>query len=271
MLSLLGRGLGGVRRRFGVGGVVAVVVFVFALSGGALAAGRYVVSSTKQISPKVLKALRGDAGPAGKAGAAGATGVAGAAGPAGSVGPAGPAGSVGPAGAAGSTGPAGAAGAAGPAGPKGNEGSPWTDGGSLPEGAMETGVWAFGPLTRESGPAEEVAISFPIPLSKPLEKGTQVHYVKAGEAAPAECTIEREGKVVAGTLEDPVAAAGNLCVYEGQLADAAFDRIARLVFEGGATEEFPGAGKSGALIVISMTHEPEPKGTGTWAVGAPEG
>ncbi len=238
MLSLVGRGLGRVRQRFGAGGVVAVVVLVFALSGGAAAAGRYVITSTKQISPKVLKSLKGNAGPAGKAGATGATGAAGPAGPAGSVGPAGPTGATGPAGPAGSTGPAGPAGSTGPAGPKGNEGSPWTDGDSLPEGAMETGVWAFGPLTRESGPPEEVAISFPIPLAKPLEKAAQTHYVKAGEAAPAECTIEREGKVVAGTLEDPVAAAGNLCVYEGQLSDAAFDRIARLVFENGVTEEF---------------------------------
>ena len=275
--------------------VVATLALFLAMSGGAAyAASHYLITSTKQIKPSVLSSLKGKAGAAGPNGSTGAVGAQGAQGAAGPAGPAGPAGVAGGEGKAGSPGKALLASAASESeckekgtkfevegsgksehvcnGAKGKEGPPGAIHGQepLPEGATETGTWAFGPLTRESGPAEEVAISFPVQLAKPLESGNQVHFVKAGEAAPTDCTVEHEGKKVAGTLEDPVAAPGNLCVYEGQLADAAFDRIARLVFEGGVTEEFPGAGKSGALIVISMTHEPEPKGTGTWAVTAPE-
>jgi hypothetical protein len=33
------------------------------MSGGALAAKRYLINSTKQINPKVLKALKGNVGP----------------------------------------------------------------------------------------------------------------------------------------------------------------------------------------------------------------
>jgi hypothetical protein len=56
---------------------------VFAMSGGALAATHYVITSKKQISPKVLKTLKGKPGSRGPAGPAGAAGAAGAAGPAG--------------------------------------------------------------------------------------------------------------------------------------------------------------------------------------------
>ena len=50
--------------------VAATLALVFAMSGGALAAKHYLISSTSQISPKVLKELK-------KAGARGATGAAG--------------------------------------------------------------------------------------------------------------------------------------------------------------------------------------------------
>jgi hypothetical protein len=54
------------------------------MSGGALAANHYLINSTKQINPKVLKRLQGHNG---RSGARGATGQAGPAGPAGSQGP----------------------------------------------------------------------------------------------------------------------------------------------------------------------------------------
>src|SRR5437763_16587897 len=56
---------------------VALFALFFAMGGGAYAAKHYLITSTKQISPKVLKALKGKAG---KPGAAGATGPAGPAG-----------------------------------------------------------------------------------------------------------------------------------------------------------------------------------------------
>jgi hypothetical protein len=60
--------------------VALVVALVFALTGGALAAGHYLITSTKQISPKVLRSLRGARGARGARGTAGATGAKGAAG-----------------------------------------------------------------------------------------------------------------------------------------------------------------------------------------------
>jgi hypothetical protein len=54
------------------------------MTGGALAANHYLINSTSQINPKVLKKLKGATG---KTGAAGAPGPAGAAGAAGGAGP----------------------------------------------------------------------------------------------------------------------------------------------------------------------------------------
>ncbi|MFZ2051303.1 MAG: hypothetical protein WAU69_10295 [Solirubrobacteraceae bacterium] len=50
------------------------------MSGGALAASKYLITSTKQISPKVVKQLKGKVGPAGPTGKEGAPGKEGAAG-----------------------------------------------------------------------------------------------------------------------------------------------------------------------------------------------
>jgi hypothetical protein len=63
------------RRHLNYANVVATLALVFAMSGGALAAHHYLIVSTKQISPKVLKKLKGNAGPAGKTGAPGPQGT----------------------------------------------------------------------------------------------------------------------------------------------------------------------------------------------------
>jgi hypothetical protein len=65
-----------IRRHLSYANVVATLALVFAMSGGALAAKHYLINSTKQINPKVLKKLAGT----GKTGPAGATGAAGAVG-----------------------------------------------------------------------------------------------------------------------------------------------------------------------------------------------
>ncbi len=61
----------------------ATVVAVVLLGGSAYAGSRWVISSTQQIKPSVLKQLRGHAGPQGATGTPGASGAAGPAGPAG--------------------------------------------------------------------------------------------------------------------------------------------------------------------------------------------
>jgi hypothetical protein len=68
------------RRRPSVTTVVACLALFFALGGSALAASKYLITSTSQIKPSVLKSLQGKRGPAGTPGAPGAAGAAGAAG-----------------------------------------------------------------------------------------------------------------------------------------------------------------------------------------------
>lgn len=68
------------RRHLTYANVAATLALVFAMSGGALAAKHYLIESTSQISPKVLKKLKGRAGATGRTGAAGPAGAAGAAG-----------------------------------------------------------------------------------------------------------------------------------------------------------------------------------------------
>jgi len=65
-------------RRLNYANVTATLALFFAMSGGALAAKHYLINSTKQINPKVIKALKGNRGPAGPQGAAGANGTSGA-------------------------------------------------------------------------------------------------------------------------------------------------------------------------------------------------
>ena len=62
------------RIRFTYANVVATLALVLALSGGAIAATHYLITSTHQISPRVLRALRGRQGPPGQQGPTGQSG-----------------------------------------------------------------------------------------------------------------------------------------------------------------------------------------------------
>jgi hypothetical protein len=97
-----GRGAGRRRspERPSYANVTSTAALVIALGGGtAWAAQRYLITSTRQIKPSVLKALHR---------AKGRTGAAGPAGPIGATGPGGPVGPIGATGPIGVTGPAGA-------------------------------------------------------------------------------------------------------------------------------------------------------------------
>jgi Collagen triple helix repeat (20 copies) len=180
--------------------MIASLALVFAMTGGAYAAKKYLITSTKQISPSVLKSLQGKAGPAGIAGTAGAQGAQGPAGPAGSVGAQGPAGARGEAGAAGTKGATGAQGKEGPAGPLLE---------TLPAGKELKGTWSAGSYAPEEKAVEGIyngvataSVSYVFPLSETETPIT--HYIKPGEATPAGCT---------GSASDPGADEGNLCVF----------------------------------------------------------
>src|SRR5438034_11720099 len=66
------------RKHLSYANVAATLALIMAMSGGALAASHYLITSTKQISPKVLRKLKGRRG---RAGATGAPGIAGTQGP----------------------------------------------------------------------------------------------------------------------------------------------------------------------------------------------
>ncbi len=263
---------GGIRKRVSYTNVVLTLILVFAMSGGAYAAGRYLITSTKQISPKVLKALAGKGGAVGPAGAAGAAGPAGPAGAKGESGVGQP-GKEGPAGPTGPSGPTGPAGPTGPTGPQGQTGFTAT----LPSKATETGTWSF-----STGPGNSMpytSISFPIPLKAGLDENhvISVSFEEALEkTAPAACPGELIGGIEGSIV--PKAAPGYLCVYEGFMTPTSnvehtgefLNKFKTRVEVSRPEEEVrPGAGISGALLVFRQEKETERSfGTGLWAVTA---
>jgi hypothetical protein len=180
--------------------VIATLALVFAMTGGAYAASKYLITSTKQISPKVLKALKG------KNGANGANGAPGAQGP------------QGPAGANGKDGTNGGQGLQGEKGEKGEKGDTGATGtfGSqpLPSGQTLKGEWNLTAQASGAGSGVGNSVSFALPLGAP----PAVHYIlgngkeriansttkKVEEVEPTECE---------GSVTEPSANPGNLCVY----------------------------------------------------------
>jgi hypothetical protein len=239
------------RRHFNATTFVAVVALVFAMTGGAYAAKKYLITSTKQISPSVLKALQGKAGTAGAPGAAGAQGAQGSAGPAGSAGTKGEVGTVGAKGEKGTTGAAGAPGAKGATGASGTTG--FTD--TLPPGKTETGTWAIGG-TQPEGTEVYVQVSFPIPLRKSAEGAD--HFLDPKE------TEEQTGPPACkGTLEHPTAGPGQLCFYTSQQVGVGNPFIA-------FAEKFNGYTTAGTVMDFQYA-ETVAHASGTWAVtAAPE-
>lgn len=81
-----------------VGTMIAILALVLALGGSAVAAKRYLITTTKQISPKALQEIATAAAEQATAGAPGAPGIPGPQGPKGDAGPKGDTGERGPAG-----------------------------------------------------------------------------------------------------------------------------------------------------------------------------
>ena len=237
--------------RFGIPGAISIIALVFAMIGGAYAASND--GSAKKASASA-KAKQGPRGPRGKRGPAGAQGPAGAAGIPGAPGLKGANGAEGPKGASGAQGLQGLQGAQGPAGPAGApgatgpEGSPWTAGGTLPSGETETGMWSIPPAT-EAGFAF-VPISFPIPLAAALPSSA-LHVLGPGEGETTDCP---------GTLADPQAASGQLCLYALALSNASFSETAKSLIA---------SFKSGFFVAFELTAASPLPGGGSFAVTAP--
>ena len=236
-------------RRFTYTNVLMTLALVFAMSGGAYAAGKFLITSTKQIKPSVLKQLQGKTGPAGAQGAQGAQGSQGPAGPAGPQGPAGKGekGEPGPEGKAGTNGTNGesvgvkefsgsAAGSKcteggsefsnkagkgfacnGKEGAEGQPGSPWSPNSTLPAGATETGAWymTFGPTEETepgSGVAKEEVLSTG-PISIPVQLKEPIKF--SGNPSENHVLFAGQGGTehCSGTTEHPKADSGYFCIY----------------------------------------------------------
>jgi hypothetical protein len=159
---------------------------------------------------------------------------------AGKPGPAGPQGPVGPQGGKGDPGAPGAPGADGDPGPKGDPGDPWTAGGVLPSEETETGAWGV-------GPAGVGFVSFSYNL--PLTAAPTIKYLKKGEGETAECP---------GTVDEPEAEPGFLCIYTSEENEIEYKQISGIApasFATGAVAFFES--KGGFPIAL-----------GTWAVTA---
>ena len=272
--------LSAIRRRMHVSPatVIASLALVFAMTGGAYAASRYVITSTKQISPKVLKSL------VGKTGKIGAAGVAG---------PAGPAGSTGPAGAKGETGPTGKEGKEGAKGEPGAPGKNGTTGftDTLPPEKTETGDWSLHENVTEAFRFVVNSVSFNIPLAA----APAVHYIRMNskevitEKGQSPTGVEEvQSTTCLGSAAKPSAEPGNLCVYATQEANivkssglirfpiicsfgtqiTAVGCAERVVESDGQVAQV--ADPTGFGIVAASEEAGAVEVWGTWAVTAPE-
>jgi hypothetical protein len=101
----------------------------------------------------------------------------------------------------------------GPQGPQGAQGTPGAQGpegpfpgGDMPVGKTIRGNWAIsGYTTAGNYMIDEISFGFRMP------SGLTARYINAGAPAPAQCP---------GTLANPQAVAGNLCVWEAFATNA---------------------------------------------------
>jgi hypothetical protein len=164
------------RRRFiSYANVTATLAIVLSMSGGALAANHFLLNSTKQISPKVLKKLKGRTGPTGPQGL---------------------------------TGPKGSTGPTGTTGPTGKEGKNLTAETPLPSGQSESGFYGGAAGNSTSGYIG-TAISYVQPLTAAIPNSniiwnkagtTSTHCSGYGHADPGFlCLYDNEENGLSGT------------------------------------------------------------------------
>jgi hypothetical protein len=292
-----------VRRHMTYANIAATMAVVFAMSGGAYAVsgthGGGHLRSTALISAKkkVKKPASGKPGPRGPAGP---QGPAGAAGPQGAAGTNGTNGEKGPQGSPGTTGTDGTNGTAGTNGTgattetftgeehgcknggvviksaspeaavcNGSEGGAGAFPSELPPEKSETGTWATGRVSGSPG-IQAVPISFPIPLHSRGAGQTAlgkkaVHFIAPNgkeilEGEELEASPACEG----GTVEEPKAKPGNLCIYTEKLEEVETTETEIV----DASPTTLGAGPTGTMIWFYGA-TPGALAFGTWAVTAP--
>jgi hypothetical protein len=260
-----------IRKRATYANVTMTLALVFAMSGGAYAAKKYLITSTKQISPKVLAQLKSTKG-------------------------AGQAGPQGPQGAPGTNGTNGKDGTQGPKGEPGTPGTPGKDGKSvlsekeepglnceaggtsfeiqgtgehnyvcngkngsagetLKEGEEEKGTVNLNAGSGEGGATAYISIPYPRPAGK---NNVHVYYIGPGDEPTERCP---------GSIEEPEARPEpqaperrtfpQLCVYGSETFPS--------LYSGFFTQKF------GAMIEVSIAPNTEIKMYGTWALVEQEG
>ena len=276
-------------QHFGTAGMIlAIMALVVALAGGAYAASN-AGSGDAAASAKAKKGPRGPKGPKGDTGAQGPEGKQGQAGANGKDGTNGTNGDKGANGTSvtstefatseeghctegGSKFVVGAGktyACNGVKGDQGDPGDPWTAGGTLPEDATETGMWAVTGKYAENA-AVAAPISFPIPLSAAdvatlnascgfFECGDVV-ILAVGEGNTTNCP---------GTAGAPKAASGKLCIYPTKLEGYA-EIIGKKAFVKQSLDGSLGLNESGALVFGTRgSGEGTVEGAGSWALTAP--
>jgi Collagen triple helix repeat (20 copies) len=269
-----------IREPFGTAGlIVACVALVLALTGAAFAAGGLTGKQKKEVE-KIAKKFAGKPGAMGPAGANGSNGTNGKDGAPGAKGEDGTDGTDGTDGIDGTDGEDGksvesAEIQADPSEPtcdgqggavynvegsavettvcNGKEGSPWTDNGTLPSGATETGVWAI--TGQAGGPEIWAPLSFPVPYPSAIAE-TAVHFSSDSDFST----------FCQGITAAPEAEAGQLCVYlnpQQTLTGTTYDGIYKL-----ASANNKGANRPGAVIRFTAPTGPV-AASGTFAVQGP--
>jgi hypothetical protein len=249
-----------IRRQFTFANVTVTVALVFAMAGGAFAASHkshaakkspVVITSLKQINPKVVAALKGQNG---KDGAQGVAGQQGPQGVQGSEGAKGKDGVPGEPGSRGATGPSGATGPVGATGPKGSTGSTGPEGicatasCTLPKGASLKGEWAM----RENQATGINGLTSAISLGVPLASAPTAHYIPEGTPEGSDPTGCK------GTVSAPVAVSGNLCVF----AEEEQNIFQTAPFNPAVT----GVTTFGFIIKMASSEEGLAAAAGSWAV-----
>ncbi|HTR88687.1 MAG TPA: hypothetical protein VMG62_01090 [Solirubrobacteraceae bacterium] len=222
-----------VQGRITYANVVATLALVLAMSGGALAANHYLINSTRQINPKVLKKLRGARG---KTGARGLAGI-----------------SI-----QGPTGPQGPKGERGGEGPHGTNGTNAYE--ALPAGRSVSGEYAASSEDAAKEGALKEAITFPMLVAGGIgdEAGHEhVIYVPHG-ATKEHCSGPGH------------ADRGYLCIYSSESSGVANPTMSNPETSPLGTTA---TGEHGFLLTWSVTEDAAPKqpvfDVGTYTVSAP--
>jgi hypothetical protein len=203
-----------IHNRLGTAGLAVAVVALVAAVAGTAFAAG---GLTKKQEKQVVKIAKKYAGKQGKDGAAG---------------PAGPQGAKGDPGPKGDQGPKGDAGGQGPQGEEGPAGPTETQ---LPPGKTETGVWSF---KGRGEPKLWYNISFPLKLG-------YIPDVRLASSSPENCP---------GSIDNPQAKAGNLCIYVEETLNSIWAGIPR-EYTTGIIDKYQ-----------SQESANESYGYGTWAV-----